>query len=265
MKRTMMNMTLAVWTMGGACLALAQQPAGRTFPSASEAGQSLYQAVQSNDEKAIADILGGPTDLASSRNPERDQTDRDLFVRKYKEMHRLTREPDGSITLYLGAENWPFPFPLIQGNGSWRFDSDAGEKEILFRRIGDNELTAIENCEEFAPAKKQFRADSNAGNSTDSSPTSLVAKAASGSAGGDPVLFHGYYFRLLATASPKRGTPGGFTLIAYPVEYRSSGVKTFIVTSSGVVYEKDLGADTAALASGMAAFRKDATWRPAGE
>jgi hypothetical protein len=130
--------------------------------------------------------------------------DRDLFVQKYQEMHRLSGEPDGPVTLYIGAENWPFPIPLIKENGTWRFDSDAGKKEVLFRRIGENELVAITG-------------------------------------------------------------PGGFTVVAYPAEYRSSGVMTFIVREKGFVYEKDLGANTAALASTMAAFHKNAAWRAAEE
>jgi hypothetical protein len=244
MKRTMTNMTLAFWTISGACLALAHQCAGRTFPSANEAGQSLYQAVQSNDEKAIAGILGGPAPLTSSGEPGQDLEERELFVRKYQEMHRLRQESNGSFTLYLGAENWPFPFPVVRGKNGWRFDSDAGEKEILFRRIGENELIAIAKCEELVAAQKGHRADSN---------------------DGGPILFHGYYFRLLPKSSLKGGTPGGFTLIAYPAEYRSSGVKTFIAAWSGVVYEKDLGLDTATLASTAPAVHEDATWRQVGE
>src|SRR5437879_9267461 len=96
-------------------------------------------------------------------------------------------------------------------------------------------------------------------------PPSLVAKAASGSIGGDPVLLHGYYFKLLATHPNNGKTTGGFAFIAYPEEYRSSGVMTFIVTAKDVVYEKDLGANTSALASAMATFHKDRTWRAAHE
>jgi hypothetical protein len=125
--------------------------------------------------------------------------------------------------------------------------------------IGENELIAIAMCHEFVGAEKQYRAKSNPGNLADSSPVSLAVKAATGSTGGGPVLFHGYNFKVLVTR------PGAFTLIAYPAAYRSSGVMTFVVRQSDVVYEKDLGAESLALASAMAAFHKDATWRAAGE
>jgi Protein of unknown function (DUF2950) len=285
MKREMINMTkqwlqnisrrarfamvplamLVVCATNGVYPILAEQSAAQTYPSAAEASQSLFQAVQSNNEQAITNILGGPTELTSSRDPGQDRIDRELFVQKYQEMHRLHREPDGSVTLYIGAENWPFPISLVQKNGAWHFDSDAGLKEVLFRRIGENELTAITTCHEFVDAEKQYRAKPDTANLEDSSPASLVAKAASGSTGGDPVMFHGYYFKVLATHPTNGKATGGFAVIAYPAEYRSSGVMTFIITAKDVVYEKDLGPKTSALASEMAAFHKDATWRAADE
>src|SRR5882724_11580676 len=171
MKREMMNMIqlcvpklsaqvsvamLAMWAIHGAYPGLAQQSAQPTFPSAPEASQSLFQAVQANDEQAIANILGGPTDLTSSRDKGQDKLDRELFVQKYQEMHRLGREADGSVTLYIGAENWPFSIPIVEKGGAWHFDPDAGLKEVLFRRIGENELTAITICHEFVADEKQY-------------------------------------------------------------------------------------------------------------
>jgi hypothetical protein len=265
-ERPRSTMPLAMFVLSitsSACLGLAQQTVQPAFTSADVASQNLFQAVQSNNEQAIANILGGPSELTSSRDSGQDKVDRELFVEKYQEMHRLGSEPDGSVTLYLGAENWPFPIPLVRAkeNGAWRFDADAGQKELLFRRIGENELIAIANCHEFVAAKKHYHAEPNTVDLTGTSPTSLVAKAASGSSSGDPVLFHGYYFRLLPMDLAKGKAPGGFALIAYPAEYRSSGVMTFIVTSNDVVYEKDLGANTSTRASAMTVFHKDATWR----
>src|SRR5438105_14660210 len=120
MKQNMMNTInlrvsvamLAMWIANGAYPSLAQQLNQPTFPSAAEASQSLFQAVQRNDEQAIAKILGGPTELTSSHDEGQDKLDRECFVQKYQEMHRLGRESDGSVTLYIGAENWPFPLPL---------------------------------------------------------------------------------------------------------------------------------------------------------
>ena len=219
--------------------------------------------VQSNNEEAIAKILGGPTELISSRDADQDKVERELFVQKYQEMHRLGRDADGSVTLYIGAENWPFPIPLVGTNGAWRFDPDAGAKEVTFRRIGDNEFTAIATCHEFVAAERRYRTDPHTADPADISVTSLVAKAASGSTGTDPVLLHGYYFRVLSTSGTGGQRTGQFALIAYPAEYRSSGVMTFIVTPNDIAYEKDLGANTPALASATATFHKDATWRVA--
>lgn len=268
MKQEMTNLIplalLAMWASSGASQAVAQQQVQPTFPSAAEASQSLFQAVQSNNEQAIAHILGAPSELTSSRDPGQDKVDRELFVQKYQEMHRLGREHDGSVTLYLGAENWPFPIPIIEKNRAWRFDSDAGTKEVLYRRIGENELTAITMCHQFVAGEKEYRAKSNAVTSAEGSPAILVARAIDESAGGDPMLFHGYYYRELP-AGPMTATSRGFALIAYPAEYRSSGVMTFIVTDRDVVYEKDLGANTSALASAIAAFRKDGAWHAVDE
>jgi Protein of unknown function (DUF2950) len=259
---------LAMWATTGAYPGLAQQSAQPTFPSPAEATQSLFQAVQHNNVQVIANILGGPTEFASSGDEAQDKLDRKLFVQKYQEMHRLGREADKSLTLYIGAENWPFPIPLVERNGAWHFDPGAGMKEVLFRRIGENELTAIAVCHEFVAAEKKHRSQANTANPADSFPASLVASESA--SGGNPVLFQGYYFHLLARltngARPatERKTTGGFALIAYPADYRSSGVMTFIVTDDDV-YEKDLGANTSALASAMTAFHKDATWQAADE
>src|ERR1700720_410840 len=137
---------LAMWATNGAYPGLAQQSAQPTFQSTGEASQSLFQAVQGDNEEAIANILEGPTELTSSRDAGQDKLDREMFVQKYQEMHRLRRDADGSVTLYIGAENWPFPIPLVEKNGVWHFDPEAGAKEVIFRRIGDNEFTAIATC-----------------------------------------------------------------------------------------------------------------------
>ena len=235
----------------GARLGLAQQSAAVTFPSAATATQNLFEAVQSNDVEAIAHILGGPSELATSGDADLDKVDRELFVQKYQAMHRLGRDADGSQTLYIGAENWPFPVPLVEKDGAWHFDPDAGRKEVMFRRIGENELTAIDILHQLVAAEKKLRSNPNAKSQVDSQLTGLVAAAASGSASVQPVLMQGYYFRV-AGQHPN----ADFAFIAYPAEYRSSGVKTFIVTDKDVVNEKDLGANTTGRASTMPADYK---------
>src|ERR1700680_4252887 len=254
---------LAMWATGGAYPGLAQQSAQPTFQSTAEASQTLFQAVQSGDEEAIAKILGGPAELTPSRDARQDKLDRQMFVEKYQQMHRLGRDADGTVTLYIGAENWPFSITLVANSGAWQFESEAGAKEVTFRRIGDNEFTAISTCHEFVAAERGYRTDPNPADPADVSPASLVAKAASGSSGAKPVLLHGYYFRVLSTPANGAQRTGRFALIAYPAEYRSSGVMTFVVTGNDVVYEKDLGANTSAVASAMATFHKDVTWRVA--
>jgi DUF2950 family protein len=259
MKRQMMNTIqkwvpfaiLGMWATSGAYLGLAQQAAQPTFPSAADATQNLFQAVKGNNPKAVANILGGPTELAASGDAAQDKLDREMFVQKYQQMHRVGREPDGSMTLYIGAENWPFPIPLVEKSGAWRFDSDAGQKEVLFRRIGENELTAIDILHQLVAAEKQLRSNPNATTQADSALTSLVAAAATGSSSSQPVLIQGYYFRVAA-----KHPNANFAFIAYPAEYRSSGVKTFVVTDKDVVNERDLGANTAARASTMPADYK---------
>jgi Protein of unknown function (DUF2950) len=256
MKRQMMNtiqqwVPLAILAIGTTVCpypGMAQQAAQPTFPSTAEATQKLFQAVQGNNANSIANILGAPTELASCGDPAQDKLDRELFVQKYQQMHRVGREPDGSMTLYIGAENWPFPIPLVEKNGAWRFDADAGQKEVLFRRIGENELTAIDILHQLVAAEKQLRSNPNAKTQLDSRLASLVAAAASGSTSGQPVLIKGYYFRVAA-----KHPTADFAFISYPAEYRSSGVKTFIVTDKDVVSEKDLGANTKAQASTMPA------------
>jgi hypothetical protein len=254
---------LGMWTMNG--VGLAQPSVQPSYPSAAEAGRSLFQAVQGGQEQEITNMLGGPSELASSRDDAQDKVDRRLFVEKYQEMHRLGRDADGTMTLYIGAENWPFPIPLVQKGGGWRFDPESGSKEVLFRRIGDNEFTAIAICHEFVAGEKRYRSNPNTATPTDSFPASLVARAAGKSTSGDPVRFHGYYFQILAPSPATGGnkTNGRFVFVAYPAEYRSSGVMTFFVTGNGVVYEKDLGANTPALASAMATFHKDSSWHAA--
>lgn len=254
---------LAIAATGGACLGLAQQPASPAFRSPAEASQALFQAVESNNEKVIANILGGRSELASSGDATQDKTDREMFVKKYREMHRLGRDADGSQTLYLGPENWPFPIPLVEKNGAWHFDVETGRKEVMFRRIGENELRAMVVCHELLAAEKQLRANPKTASQLDSLLAPLVSAAVSGSASAEPVLIHGYYFRVAAKHQTGGKVASGFGFVAYPAEYRSSGVMTFLIAENDVVREKDLGANTPTLASVLGASPKDKGWVPA--
>jgi len=245
---------LAIWSTSAVLPALSQVSDQPVFPTSTDASEHLFNAVKSNDEKAIASILGEPTELTSSGDQSEDKADREMFVRKYQEMHRVALDGAGSLTLYIGAENWPFPIPLVVKNGGWRFDPEVGQKEVTSRRIGENELAVIAVCQEFATSGiNHDGSTSRPTDSEDGSPAGLFANARPGVTSAAPVLFRGYYFQML-------GKPTGkFTVVAYPAAYRSSGVMTFVAVG-GRIYEKDLGANTSALASTMTAFRRDTTW-----
>jgi Protein of unknown function (DUF2950) len=215
--------------------ALAQTQQQTTFASAEQASKALYEAVRNKDDQAVQSILGAAPELASTGNDDQDKLERERFAQKYKEMHRLVREPDGFTVLYIGAENWPFPIPLIF-SGKWRFDSDSGAQEVLAREVGENESAAIEVCHTIGSVQ-----DGNT--SASDNPVVKFARNVSQSEGAERSgeLFHGYYFRVL-----KRNARDA-VVVAYPAEYRSSGVMTFVV-SKNAAYERDLGPQTAAIA-----------------
>ena len=258
---------LTLLVLGYAQSSSAQQSQLRTFSSPAEAAQALFQAVDSENEQAVEAIVGAGREVTSSSDDVEDKLEREQFCKKYKEMHRLVREPDGSTVLYVGAENWPFPIPLVSKNGAWYFDSKTGTQEIKFRTIGENEATAIAVCEEFAMGKNAREAKAASEDPITQFAQSLFSASAAnaGNKGSDP--FHGYYFRVV-TENSASGVSGsgkrtkGLTLVAYPAEYQSSGVKTFVVTQRGVVFEKDLGPGTTTVAPQMKA-RTGSNWHPA--
>lgn len=228
-----------------------------TYLSAEDAAGALFQAAQSGNEQAVQKVLGADNDLVSSADAAADELDRKLFVQKYQQMHRLARQPDGAKILYVGAENWPFPVPLVSRNASWRFDTDAGAREVLFRRIGENELTVMHVCHSLE-AQRTPGTDNEA--TAPDGAGSVISTLLSGTEGGnEAVPYHGYYFRILSRS------PDGITAVAYPAAYRSSGVMTFLVTQNKMVYEKDLGPAGAKTAQKMSKIRPDSTWTPADE
>ena len=281
----------------------AQEAGQQTFASTEDAGRALYDAMEAQDEQAPLSILGpAGKEVLSSGDPTEDSDSRAGFVVKYQEMHRFVTEPDGTVTLVVGAENWPFPIPLVNHHGSWYFDTDTGKDEILFRRIGKNELAAMDACRELVDAQKQYFARPpvdqpkqfaqklvsdegrhnglywhGASDEFDSPINPLIAYARQNlptDQVGEHVPFNGYMFRILTSQGPH--APGGaknyivdgrmsagFAFVAYPVEYRSSGVMTFIVDKSGTIYEKDLGPNTTKLAEAMTAYDPDSTWHKA--
>ena len=291
-------------SLGGSFAQTFAQEAGQqTFASTQDAAHALFVAMQAVNEQAALSVLG-PTakEVLSSGDTTQDADARAGFVVRYQAMHRFVTEADGTVTLIVGAENWPFPIPLVNNQGKWYFDTDAGKDEILFRRIGENEITAQDACKNLVEAEKEYFARPPAGlpkqfaqklvseegrhdglywhGAYDEfySPINALIAYAYGTSSknrvGDPVPYNGYFFRILT----KQGAhaPGGaksyvvdgvmtegFAFIAYPAEYRSSGVMTFIVDESGTIYEKDLGPDTTKTAEAMTTYDPDATWHQA--
>jgi len=292
---------IAIFSMACfAALCTAQQAGQKTFPSAEDASNALVVAVENNDEKAMIEILGAEgKKVISSGDEVEDARARASFVDVYREMHRLVAEPDGTTNLYIGAKNWVTPIPLVSKGGSWYFDTAAGEKEILYRRIGRNEMSTIRVCQELVAAQKEFSATQHNGYaqkilSAEGQHNGLYWRAAAGEPqspigpliasavaegyarrrNGAPTPYRGYHYRVLTRQG--KGGPGGaknyivngkmtegFAFLAYPAEYRSSGVMTFIVNQDGIVYQKDLGKKTGVLAKAMKEYNPNSSWEKA--
>ena len=240
----------ALLVAGSVKLCLAGPTTQTTFQSPDDASRALVSAAQEHDERAVTEILGGGSELISSDDKSEDTLEREHFVQKYQQMHRWVRESGGITILYIGAENWPFPIPIVSRNGVWRFDSKTGSDEIRFRRIGENEVTAIGMCDTLVTAEAHPGTDSEA----DRLVKTLLPQVESART---PIPFHGYYFHILSNSG------GVFAAIAYPVKYRYSGVMTFVATQDGSVSEQDLGPNTAKIAGAMTSYHSAATWTPA--
>jgi len=280
----------------------AQQGNERTFSSPGEAVLALYNAVKSNDSQALAAIFGSDANkVLHTGDNVAEQNMAANFPRDYDQMHRVVIEPDQTVTLYIGADNWPLPISIAKNSsGAWYFDTESGEREILYRRIGRNENDAIEILHGLVAAQLDYASASRDGTpagqyamkfisdegkhnglywktSDDETPSpigpGLVSAATEGYRfqQGQQAPFHGYFFRILTKqgAGAKGGAidyvvngkfTRGFAFVAYPAEYRNSGVMTFIVNKSGIVYQKDLGEQTAAIASAMQEYNPDSTW-----
>jgi len=292
---------VTVLTMCFAAGSMAQQAGQKTFSSAEDASKALVAAAQSNDEKGMLAILGRDgKEIVSSGDDVEDAESRANFVKRYQEMHRLVTEPDGTTILYIGAHNWPTPIPLMHKGNAWYFDTDAGKKEILYRRIGRNEMSAIRVCQELVASEKEYSAqhkeyaqkifsdegqqnglywEAAAGESQSPIGPLVAAAVTEGyakSEKGAPTPYRGYHFHIL-TGQGKNGPGGaknylvngkmteGFAFVAYPAMYRSSGVMTFIVNQDGIVYEKDLGKKTEVVAAAMKSYDPSSGWQKAEE
>ncbi len=281
--------------------------AQQVFPTPGAAINALVAADKADDVKALSTILGPDSDqILSSGDPVADKNARAEFVRRYDEMHRLAYDEQGRVILYVGANNWPVPIPLVKKDTGWVFDTAAGKDELLFRRIGRNELFTIKVLEDLADAQSEYASGTHDGGvegefaqkilsdagkqnglyweTAEGQPESpigpLVAKATAEGYkkdnGDNPIPFHGYYYKILTGQG--RNAPGGarkylvdgkmtngFAFLAYPAEYRASGVMTFMINQDGVIVQKDLGSDTATLATKMTQYDPDKTWQEVDE
>jgi hypothetical protein len=271
------------------------------FKTPDEAVVALITAAKSGDRKAVTRVLGpGSAEIVSSGDAVADADARRRVIEAYDAKHQVTMEGDDKAVLSVGPEDWPFPIPLVRKDGAWRFDTAAGREEILHRRIGRNELSAIQACLAYVDAQHDYAEKDRVGSGAgvyaqrivsrpgkkdglywpsaageDESPLGEFAARAAAKgyrAGQQRVPYHGYYYKVLTRQGPKapsgaldyvvRGKMiGGFALVAYPAQYGNSGVMTFLVNHQGVVFEKDLGPRTAALAARMTAFNPDGTWQ----
>jgi hypothetical protein len=274
----------------------------KEFTSAKEAANTLLRAAEVFDIAALQEILGpDATDLIKSADPVADKKRATDFAAKSKEKISLDVDPKNSkrTILSVGNDAFPLAIPIVQRKGKWIFDTKAGRDEMLMRRIGANELDAIEICRGFVDAQQEYaqeKHDDSAVNqyaqkiiSTEGKHDGLawldpdgtwggpvgegVAKAIAQGYSDKSQPYHGYYFKILKGQGPaaplgqmdfvvKGAMIGGFALAAAPAQYRVTGVKTFIVGPSGIVYEKDLGRDTLKRFQSMERYNPDKTWQP---
>jgi hypothetical protein len=273
----------------------------QSFASPEAGVQALIEALSAGDTPALLQVLGPEArPLIETGDPVADRQGRERFVKSYEEAHTLVQSGDTKVVLQTGKDAWPLPIPLVKGSAGWRFDTKAGKEEILNRRIGRNELDVIQVCLAYVDAQREYYMRNPQGKAllqyaqkfvstkgkhdglyweTDSAePPSPLVRRGPGQkegykgGGGKSVPYHGYYYKLLRRQGPNapdgaydyvvRGKMiGGFALAAYPAQYRSSGIMTFIVNHDGVVYQKDFGPNTASRAQSMTTFDPDKTWK----
>ena len=278
-------------------VAIAQQD----YKSPEAAVDALVAAARGGDHKAALLVLGRDgEDIISSGDKVSDDAARQRFLTSYDVRHQVTMDGDKKAILVIGDNDYPFPIPLERNkDGTWSFDTVAGWEEIMFRRIGHNELDTIQTCLAYVDAQNDYAAkDRGAGGGVyamrfiseagkkdglywpaaqgeEESPLGELFAAATRQgyrAGEGRSPYHGYYYKILTRQGPAapggavdyvvRGKMiGGFALVAYPAEYRNSGVMTFLVSHDGTVFQKDLGPKTAQIAEAMTSFNPDPTWK----
>jgi len=273
----------------------------RAFSTPQEAAQTLIQAAEAYDVAGLLEIFGPEgKDFIASADPIHDKKIAADFAAKARTKNAVTIDPKNKsrAVLSVGSDDWPLPVPIVKKDSKWYFDSKQGHDEILFRRIGANELDAIQICRGFVEAQKEYASEvhddsginqyaqkiiSTPGKhdglywqNNDGTPGGPVSEAIAraieeGYVPGKTSGYHGYYFKVLKGQGPAAHLGqldyviegvmiGGFALVAFPAQYRVTGVETFIVSNDGIVYERDLGPDTVTLAQDMTRYNPDKTW-----
>ncbi len=294
-------LTIALCAGAAGILPTNLQAAQRTFASPDDAVTALRAATDAGDHAALTEIFGPEYNKLVTGDKVQDANSAKRFAAAVALGCQQVKAGEDKITIEIGTNNWPMPIPLVRENGQWRFDTAAGEEEIINRHIGKDELHAIGVCRAYVAAQKQFAAMSTGGtpnyaqkfkstagqkdglywDAAASEPASpfgpLVAEAhAEGYAshkGAGPHPFHGYYFRILTRQGPdapggrqdylQHGElTGGFALVAYPERWDQSGIMTFIVNQDGKVYQRNLGAKTRSIATAMKEYNPDSNWNP---
>lgn len=274
---------------------------GRSFATAQEAATALIDAAEKFDKAALTDILGPDSyDIIHTGEPARDREVAQKFAEQARIKTNVSLQPKNHrrAILEIGDDNWPFAVPIVKVGPSWFFDTKAGRQELLYRRIGGNELDAIAICRHYVEAQHEFalikrgagvnqyaqRIISTPGQQDglawqksdgtwDGPIGEKVAQAIAKGYSSKTEPFHGYFFRVLKGQGPaaplgqldfvvKDVMIGGFALIAFPAQYRVTGVQTFMVSHDGVVYQKDLGPKTIEIAGAIDRFNPDKTWTP---
>ncbi len=272
------------------------------YASPEDAVRALADAIRADDKQQLMEIMGSDGDrIISSGDEVSDRQRRQEFLRLYDQKHTLSSEGPDKMIVVIGETDWPFPVPIVRQDKIWSFDCRAGEEEILNRRVGRNELDAIQVCKAIGDAQKEyalrdplnhgvheyaqkFASDEGqrnglfwrAAEGEEPSPMGelVVQAAAEGYTRkeGGPTPYHGYCYRILKQQGPDAPDGAlnyvvdgkmtlGFAIVAYPAEYGNSGVMTFIMDDEGIVFQKDLGDQTAKLASEMQVFNPDSTWK----
>ncbi|MEW6518650.1 MAG: DUF2950 domain-containing protein [Thermodesulfobacteriota bacterium] len=279
-------------------LAATDTSAQKSFASPEEAVKSLVQAARSNDTTELAAILGpGSQDIVSSGDPVADKSGRERFVSLYDEKIVIEGAEDGWALVSLGNEDFPFPIPVVKDGDVWRFDTEAGREELLNRRIGRNELEVIDVLRAYVDAQREYAATDWDGDgavefaqqirstpgkkdglhwaANEGEPESplgpLAAEAAQEGYAKENTALYGYRYRILKAQGKDAAGGGfdylvngrmilGFAMVAYPVQYGASGIMTFMVNHNGIVFQKDLGENSAGIAAAMEIFNPDAGW-----